>query len=156
MIRQILVLCTGNICRSPMAAPVLEISLAQACELPDSGDRAAIAVSSAGLGALVDFAADDHAIELMGARGVDISGHRARAFDGAMGLAHDLILTMSLDQRHHVERRWPLLQGRVFVLGCWDDVEIGDPYRRGENAFREALADIDRCVASWVPRILRQ
>jgi protein-tyrosine phosphatase len=156
MIRRIIILCTGNICRSPMAAAVLESALADGRETSAAGHDGVVAVSSAGLGALVGYPADDCAIRLLHARGLDISTHRARAFDGALGLAHDLILTMTLEQRYHVERRWPLLQGRVFVLGCWNDVEIEDPYRRGDKAFRKALSDIDRCVAPWLPRILAQ
>ncbi|MEM6640953.1 MAG: low molecular weight phosphotyrosine protein phosphatase [Pseudomonadota bacterium] len=110
-------------------------------------------VSSAGVGALVDFPPDDHAIALMDERGHDIRGHRAQAFTGAMGLKHDLILTMSMDQRTRVEKRWALLHGRVFTLGFFDDVDIDDPFRKGEDAFREALAGIDEGIEQWQRRL---
>lgn len=110
-------------------------------------------VSSAGVGALVGHSADANAIRLMAAKGYDITQHKARAFDGQMGLAHDLVLTMSLSQRHHVEREWPLLQGRVFTLGFFDDADIEDPYRRGDAAFRQALVDIEKGVAAWKKRL---
>lgn len=135
--QSLLVVCTGNICRSPMA----EVLLRQA--LPDC------AVSSAGVGALVGHGADGHAIRLLAARGLDLEQHRACMFTGALGLANDLILTMSVSQREHIERRWPLLQGRVFTMGYFDDAEIEDPYRLGERAFRDALSDIDRAVEKW-------
>ena len=106
-------------------------------------------VSSAGIGALIGHGADAHAIRLMAGRGLDLQPHRARAFTGEMGLAHDLILTMSMDQRVYVEQRWRLLQGRVFTLGFFDDVDIDDPYRMGEAAFREALNAIERGIARW-------
>lgn len=108
-----------------------------------------INVSSAGVGALVGHGADAIAMRLMAARGYDLTLHRARAFDGAMGLQNDLILTMSLAQRQHVERRWPLLQGRTFTLGYHLDSDIDDPYRRGESAFRKALEEIEQGVEAW-------
>lgn len=106
-------------------------------------------VSSAGIGALVGHGADAHAIRLMAARGLDLEKHRAQAFTGQMGIGHDLILTMSMDQRTYVEERWRLLQGRVFTFGYFDNTDIDDPYRMGEAAFREAMDGIDRGIEQW-------
>ena len=69
MVRYLLVVCVGNICRSPMAAAMLKHQL---------GEQTDVTVGSAGLGALVGYPADDHAIALMQERGLDISDHRGR------------------------------------------------------------------------------
>lgn len=111
-------------------------------------------VTSAGIGALVGHGADGHAIRLMAGRGHDLEKHRARALTGAMGVAHSLILTMSMDQRTYVEQRWRLLQGRVFTLGYFDDVDIDDPYRMGEAAFRAAMDAIDHGIEQWKTHLL--
>ncbi|MFL5359908.1 MAG: low molecular weight phosphotyrosine protein phosphatase, partial [Myxococcales bacterium] len=70
MFDRVLMVCTGNICRSPMA----QVLLADA--LKKRGID--VAVESAGLGALVGHPADPIAVKLMQARGLDLSGHRGR------------------------------------------------------------------------------
>ena len=67
-ITHLLVVCVGNICRSPMAEALLRDALTG----PED-----IIVESAGLGALVGQAADKHAVELMKERSIDITAHRA-------------------------------------------------------------------------------
>ena len=66
MIRHILVVCVGNICRSPMAEAMLRDALREQIDT---------IVESAGLGALVDLPASEHAVTLMRERGLDISEH---------------------------------------------------------------------------------
>ena len=66
MIRHILVVCVGNICRSPMAEALLRDALREQQD---------IIVESAGLGALVDHPASEYAVTLMRERGLDISRH---------------------------------------------------------------------------------
>lgn len=145
MIERITVLCTGNICRSPMAAALLTHGL--------KARGATARVASAGLGAMLGHGADAHAIRLLAARGLDISDHRAAQFAITDGLASDLILVMDTEQRQRVESRWPLLQGRVYTLGHWSDEEVADPYRRGEAAFADALEKIDRGTELWLARL---
>ena len=92
--KRILLVCTGNICRSPLAAALLERAL---------GERAAegITVSSAGTGAW-DGAPVSEGAYLVGLeRGLDLSGHRARLLTRELVERADLILTMA---RHHRAR----------------------------------------------------
>jgi protein-tyrosine phosphatase len=94
--KSILVICEGNICRSPMAEGIL------AAALPDTRVR------SAGLNALVGNPADDIAVRLMGLRGIDISGHRAVQLSREMCLRSELVLVMSTEQR----KQWACFQDR--------------------------------------------
>jgi protein-tyrosine phosphatase len=139
----LLVVCVGNICRSPMAQGLL------AAQLP------AWQVRSAGLGALVGAPADDIAIRLMGERGLDITAHRATQITRAMGREADMVLVMSREQRRQLENLYPELCGRVFRLAEHADRDIPDPYRQPEPAFRHALKLIEEGVSSWVQRIRR-
>lgn len=137
----ILVVCQGNICRSPMATALL----AQA--LPDAQVR------SAGLGAMIGWRADDIAQVLMAQRGLDIRKHRAQQINSPLCLQSDLVLVMDTEQRQRVEALYPQARGRVFRLGEHTRQDIPDPYRMGETAFRHALAMIDHGLREWLRRI---
>ncbi|KAI3595331.1 Low molecular weight protein-tyrosine-phosphatase, Etp [Cupriavidus necator H850] len=141
MIKTVLVVCIGNICRSPMAEGLLKQAL------PETN------VISAGLGALVGQPADPHAVELMRDHGVDISGHRAQRVSGAMTMRPDLILVMDNEQRQEIQRLYPFTTGRIFRLGEPGKFDVPDPYREARRAFENALQLIQRGVESWVPRI---
>lgn len=139
--QNILVLCIGNICRSPIAEALLRQ------QFPDK------TISSAGLGALVGYPADPLSIEVSAEQGVDLSAHRARQLSSWMCQAADLILVM--EQRHKVEvqQLHPLVRGKVFRLGELGKFDIEDPHRKPREAFDTAYAHIARGVADWVPRI---
>lgn len=136
--QQILTLCIGNICRSPLAEAML------AREFPDR------VVWSAGLGALVGEPADPNSVALAAEKGMDLKAHRARQVTMHMCQRADLILVMEQHQRAELERRYPLVRGRVFCLGSQD---IADPYRLPRSAFKSAYSDIERGVADWAVRI---
>jgi protein-tyrosine phosphatase len=145
IINRVIVICTGNICRSPMGAAVLQEALRQA--------QAPVIVTSAGLGAMGGQKADPIAIKLMTERGLDINDHNGAQFTSSDGFENDLILVMETEQRYLIENGWPLLQGRVYRFGHWGNFEIDDPYQRGEEAFRRALKMIDTGVVRWLEQI---
>jgi len=144
MIRHILVVCVGNICRSPMAEALLRKGLRGKDE---------INVESAGLGALVGHPADDCAVELMSERGVDITSHRARQIHPDMVSTADLILVMESGHKKVIDELDQAARGKVHRLGEWRDMEISDPYRQPKAAFAEALQGIEDGVADWVKRL---
>ena len=144
MIRHILVVCVGNICRSPMAEAVLRDALRGQEE---------VTVESAGLGALVDEPASEHSVDLMRERGLDISGHRAQQLTPELVTKADLILVMESGHRRVIDANEPTARGKVYRLGEWQDLEIPDPYRQRRDAFEAALDKIDKSIADWVERL---
>lgn len=141
MIRTVLTVCLGNICRSPMAEGLLRT------KLPN------LVVSSAGIVAPSGAHADPFAQELMLERGVDISAHRAKRVTSPVIAASDLILVMDLEQKRAIERTHPVARGKVFRLGEFGKFEIFDPLNRGRDEFAKCLALIDQGVDAWTERI---
>ena len=144
MIRHILVVCIGNICRSPMAEALLRNALR---------GQEGFSVESAGLGALADEPATEHAVALMSERGIDISSHRARQLQPELVNKADLILVMESGHKKAIETADVTVRGKVFRLGETSDRDIADPYRRSRAVFEEVLEDIDEGIADWVKQL---
>ena len=150
--KKILLVCTGNICRSPLAAALLQRAIAE---------RGAdgIEVSSAGTGAW-DGAPVSEGAYLVGLeQGLDLSAHRARLLTRDLVEHSDVILTMA---RHHRARVDELGgQGRVFVFGEYagrtgDEAEVSDPFGGDLNVYRETCVELTALVTAAVERIVSE
>jgi len=141
----VLVVCVGNICRSPLGARLL------ADALRDTD----IIVSSAGIGALVGHGADATTAEIAQARGVSLEGHVARQFTADLGKAHDLILVMEPGHKREIARNAPELSGRVMLFDQWSGgTGIPDPYRK-QRAFHESVHErIHDAATAWASRLV--
>ena len=137
----ILVVCVGNICRSPMAEALLKQ------RYPDKN------IDSAGVGALVGHSADPAALAIMHAQQLDISSHVAKQIDEALAKKADLIFTMSDGQTKWIEERWPFCRGKTFKLGHWQDKDIADPYKHEISAFETAYEDIVNGLEQWADKV---
>ncbi|ACC72433.1 low molecular weight protein-tyrosine-phosphatase [Paraburkholderia phymatum] len=141
VINDILVTCTGNICRSPTAEIILRHRLA----------ARSISVTSAGISALVGRPICDKAAEILAENGHSSVTHRAKQVTPTMLRQSDLILTMSHRQRNHICSMMPEVRGKVFLLGKWDaGIEIPDPYRRDRRRYEHIYGLIEKTVESWL------
>jgi protein-tyrosine phosphatase len=142
MIHTILVICIGNVCRSPMAEGLLKRALPEKT------------VRSAGISALIASPADPFAVQIMQEHGIDIGEHRAQNLAGWMVAEADLILTMDLDQKRYVELKYSASKGKVFRLGEFSSYDIPDPYQRSLDVFRQSFELIAQGVNDLTERIL--
>jgi protein-tyrosine phosphatase len=140
MIQRALIVCVGNICRSPIAEVLMRHALA---------DRK-LAVQSAGLAALVGKPIDPLAEAALQAHGLSGKEHVARQVTPELISQSDLILAM--EKRHLAALRAiaPQARGKTFLLGRWDgDCEVPDPYGKPREKFDETYALIDRLLSGW-------
>ena len=112
-----------------------------------------VSVSSAGLGALVDYPAAEYAEVLITERGLDISTHKARQLTPDLVHASDLILVMESGHKRAIDEEDPSACGKVYRICEWQDKDIPDPFRQPREAFEAALRLIDQGVQDWAERI---
>lgn len=142
MFNRILVICTGNICRSPIA----EALLAQA--LPKC------TVTSAGTGAMVGWGADPHSVTVCAAHEVALASHRARQVTEAMMQSNDLVLALDAGHMAALNARFPQYRGKVHKLGKWqNNTDVPDPYGAPLPVFEACYAQVTTMVADWVKRL---
>ena len=140
---RILIICTGNICRSPMAAAVL-----QARSMTDSK------IQSAGTGALIGHPVDELAQAVLAERGMDLRGHRARQVSMEHLRWANLILVMEADHLNAIHAMDLTTRGKTFLMGHWIGLDnIQDPYGGNRVLFERTLSDIDATVASWIDKL---
>jgi protein-tyrosine phosphatase len=144
LFKKILVVCVGNICRSPTAETLLRNALAPS----------AISVTSAGLAARVGEAMEPVALQVLEEYGHSAQGFKARQITADIVNESDLILVMEQAHVKQVLNIAAHARGKVFLLGKWQsEREIQDPYRQGKAAFIHAHALIEDAVCSWAQRL---
>jgi protein-tyrosine phosphatase len=107
----ILVVCTGNVCRSPMAEGFLRAALTERL------GQDAPPVRSAGTAGWQGSEATHEAIAAAGERGVDIGSHRARILDRTLVRDADLVVCMAAEHREAVASLDPGAFERTFTIG---------------------------------------
>lgn len=144
MTQRLLTVCTGNICRSPVAEAALRQFVPGA------------EVSSAGLHALVGRDIDPDSAQAAMAQGIEIGPHAARQFTEEMGRKADMIIVMEQHHRNEIIARWPHLSGKSFLLGHFEQgKEIPDPYRRGKALHLHMTSLVLESVSHWAEQLQR-
>ena len=114
---RVLVVCTGNVCRSAYGERRLRSALADLAVRTDRLDWAAhVGVASAGIDPLLGEPMDGLMAEVLAERGADPHGHVARGLDAETVASADLVLAASRAHRSEVVRRLPRASRRVFAL----------------------------------------
>lgn len=148
----ILLVCTGNTCRTPMAEALLR-SLAARRGLTD------LVVSSAGTGAWDGAPASEGAYLVGLEHGLDLSAHRARLLSPELAESADLILTMSRSHRQRALGVTP--EEKVHVLGEYagftgESAEVPDPYGGDIADYRETYHRLEQMLEAVVGRLARE
>jgi protein-tyrosine phosphatase len=141
-VRNLLVVCVGNICRSPVGERLLQRLL------PD------VVVTSAGIGALAGHSADETATAVATAHGLSLDGHIARQFTAEIGGKQDLILVMEAGHKREIARVHAQLSGRTMLFDQWTGMKgIADPYRHSQEFHEQVFQQIEAAANGWALRL---
>ena len=152
MTKHILVVCTGNICRSPMAKVLLQKALA------DQGLDSQVTVDSAGTYAVIGAPASKGSVNAMKARGLDLTPHVAKQITASMVEQADLILVMEERHRRSIFVTWPKALAKTLLLSelAGESVDIEDPYGGEQWEYDRAAAIIEDYVMRGMPMLLQR
>lgn len=137
-VRSILVACTGNVCRSPLAEVYLK---AQCLQRGLSLD-----IRSVGLDTSPGHPANPSAEKVGRWHGLSLEAHRTTMFTVELGAASDLILVMDLEHREMLLKQYAAGASKVVMLGYFDRMfhEISDPFGKSDERFEQCFAQIRR------------
>ena len=148
-VRRLLVLCFGNICRSPFAAALLAERLRET--------RPDILVTQAGFLPKEGRPSPPTAIEEAAGFGIDLSAHRSRFAHDAEVVAADAILVFDGHNLAELARRGLPADARVVMLGDFaaQPGDIEDPYGGPAATFHETYGRIAACIDAVVDTLRR-
>ncbi|MGN7789967.1 arsenate reductase/protein-tyrosine-phosphatase family protein [Enterobacter sp. 22452] len=142
MFDSILVVCTGNICRSPIGERLLRQRV--------PGKR----ITSAGIFGLEGSPADVGAREVAWRHGISLEGHRARRLTPQLMRESDLILVMEPAHLRFISSMAPEIRGKSLLFGQWlEPQDIPDPYRKSHEAFDYVFGLLGKASQEWAHRL---
>ena len=145
--KHVLFICTGNVCRSPMAEGLLRHM---------AGDR--VKVASAGLGAGHGQPPSAHAIEVLGKEGIDIADIRSQPVSAHLLQQADYIFTMTRDHLDMLLLLFPEMASKTRLLRFEEAAKGGradvtDPIGGSRATYESCKADIQRAMSHVIPLV---
>ncbi len=150
--KRILVVCTGNVCRTPMAKALLQR------EVERAGLSDQVSIDSAGVYALVGGRASQGSVNAMAERDLDITDHQGKQLDFRLMDEADLILVMEEGQRRSIFMNWPNALRKTFLLTemAGEHADVEDPYRMPQEEYDKTAVIIEDLVQRGFPTMLQK
>ncbi|MBE2221744.1 MAG: low molecular weight phosphotyrosine protein phosphatase [Anaerolineae bacterium] len=145
----ILIVCTGNICRSPVAAALLQDRL-------NKQGLTDWQVTSVGTWALEKRGASQYSVEIMAEQGLDITEHQATMIEYDHLKKSDLVLCMESGQMEALQVEFPTQAKKIHLLSEMIDrnYSISDPYGRAKDAYYRMVGDVTGIIENGLDRII--
>lgn len=146
----ILLICTANQCRSPLAEALLRR------QLTEREPNLSWTVESAGTWATGDRPAHMQMSRVAGEVGLDLSRHRARNVENLALEKYDLILTMEQSHKEALQVEFPTIRKRVYQLTemVGMNYDVADPIGGSVDDFRRTLTELQRLITFGLPRMI--
>ena len=147
---RVLVICTGNLCRSPMVAALLADRLAQ------DPARRDWQVESAGVWAYGGRPATEYGIDEMRERGIDMRAHSSQPVTRELVEAADLVLAMTRNHVEALEVTFPDQAHKLYLLTqmVGQEYDIADPYGGSRLAYAATAKNLEALVEAGYDRIV--
>jgi protein-tyrosine-phosphatase len=149
--KKVLFVCTGNICRSPMAEGAFNNLIKK------TGQDKHYLGWSAGVFGLNDHPATSESVEAIGELGVDISKHKAQRVSHKILEDSALIIAMTNEHKEEILSRSPESAGKVFTLHEYSDGDrrknVEDPYGLSFKTYKECAREIWEAVEKLVKKL---
>lgn len=148
---EILVVCTGNICRSPVGEALLQDEL-------DKRGLSDWTVRSAGTWAQMQRGASQYSVEIMSERGLDITSHRAEMIEYTHMKNSDLVLCMESGHADALKAEFPIYAKRIFLLSemIGRNYSISDPYGHSKDAYYRMVDDLIGIIDAGLDKIIEE
>lgn len=145
----ILIVCTANICRSPVGEAMLRARLEQQGYGPEWQ------VSSAGTWAQVKRGASQHSVAVAAARGLDITQHQAEMIEAHHLREADLVLCMEMGHVEALRAEFPVYAAKIFLMSemVGREYNINDPYGGPLDAYQHMADDLAMVIDEGFTRM---
>jgi protein-tyrosine phosphatase len=146
----ILLVCTGNTCRSPMAEVMCRQMIADrlGCPVGELGDHGVI-VTSAGLSAMMGARPSPEAVDVMAKMGLQLADHESQPLTTQLVRHADIIWTMTRSHRQSIVAQWPEASARTVVLAP-DQTDVVDPIGGPVEYYRQCADQVKKLLAQRV------